>query len=111
MVYTVNACSTTLQYRVLEYRFLQAWCPEAHAHYPPRFKAAARALLLAAKRVPEREDECGLWSAPAEVLLHVLTRSAEDLEAWFEEHYSVENERQRLIISDDTPIDDFSPTP
>lgn len=84
---------------MLQYRFLQEWSPEAHAHYPPRFKAATRALLLAAKRVPANEEAaCGLWAAPAEVLLRVLAKSAQDLEDWFEDEYDEVDERARLVV-------------
>ncbi|PSC68600.1 ankyrin-3 isoform X1 [Micractinium conductrix] len=78
------------------------WSPATHVYFPPPFKAAARALLLAAERqraarLPAAARACCLLPAgtaagdapgaslaclPAELLQHILSLSASPLSLW-----------------------------
>lgn len=76
------------QFRVLQYHFVRPWALETHGDYPEAFRAAARTMLLAAKRVGD-EDAVGLWSLPRDTVLHILKHAAEPLHAWFSEEAAV----------------------
>jgi hypothetical protein len=68
------------------------WSSEQHAHWPPRFRAAVRALLMCAHGArhvappppgqPEQQHS-GIWSLPVELLLReVVSRMAHPPSAW-----------------------------
>ena len=54
----------------------EPWSPATHADFPPAYRRAARALLLAARR------HKGLGSLPQGALQHVLGLAAYPLSAW-----------------------------
>ncbi len=87
-----------------------SWSPATHRHWPATFKAATRALLLAANRAsgtsgaPASQDPrtarrqrrsgaaaalssgqqagCSLGALPAELLLRIIKAAAEPLSGW-----------------------------
>ncbi len=74
---------------MLQYFFVRPWALNTHGDFPEAFLAAARTLLLAAKRV-EDEDTVGLWSLPRDTILYVLKLAADPLHAWFKEEAAVD---------------------
>lgn len=58
------------------------WSPASHASFPPAFRTAARALLLAAHRAHGRGGAPTLGALPPALLLEVLACAAYPLSAW-----------------------------
>ena len=69
-----------------------SWSPETHHHWPERFKATARALLITAHATASRQRAvegdgsepagCCLGDLPPGVLLHILRLAATPLARW-----------------------------
>ncbi|GAB4821772.1 hypothetical protein N2152v2_008818 [Parachlorella kessleri] len=62
-----------------------SWSPEAHYAFPPRFRAAARALLLANHRgvaVPDVASPASRVHLPRDVIRLVLEKAAQPPAAW-----------------------------
>lgn len=58
------------------------WSPATHAAFPPAFREAARALLLAAHRAHGRDGATTLGVLPPALQLSILGQAAYPLSAW-----------------------------
>ena len=60
-----------------------SWCPASHRLWPDGFRAAAKTVLLAARRDSGAGGgSCGLGVLPPDVLLKVLSLAAMPMSSW-----------------------------
>ena len=59
------------------------WSPAVHRRWPAAFHDVTRQVLVSAPEDPERASrEVGMWSLPREMLLELVARAAEPIDAW-----------------------------